>query len=322
MITMKKNHSMTENANNKKQNGRYEHLKDMDTAKLQALLQQESFLSDDDDFDDATIRMIVDILEEREPSFEELDVEASLRRFKAEVIRNLDKEEAHGTHGEAKTPEDEAPLLRSLEAPAQRYLKRRPAVILAAAILTVLLGSTAVAGAMGYDVWTYIVNWGKEALRICTGMDLTREHGTAGRTEGSGTTRLIEPEVYKTYDEALKALDISILTPVWIPDGFTLTSIEATESPLRKGIVALYQNNEKVLMYDANIYNSRNSSSAYEMDEGSGETLIINNIEHYFMTNEGQICVTWVKDQCVYSINGDITKKEVIKMLNSIYDGE
>ena len=319
---MKKNNSMAENANNKNQSSRYNYLKDMDTAKLQALLQQESFLTDDDDFDDEKIRRIVDILEEREPSFEDLDVEASLKRFKAEVISNPDRDEAHGTPGKAGTLEDEAPYRRDSKTSARRYRTHRPAIILVAAILTVLLGSTAVASAMGYDVWAYVVNWGKETLRIGTGMDITREHGTAGTTEGSGTTRLIEPEVYNTYDEALKALDISILTPVWIPDGFELTRIEATETPLHKGIIALYQAEERTLMYDATIYNSRNSSSAYEMDEGSGEVLIINNIKHYFMTNIDQWRVVWVKDKCVYSINGDITKKEIIKMLNSIYEGE
>jgi len=46
---------------------------------LQTLLQQESFLSDDDNFDVELIRQIVAILDEREPAFENFDVAASLK---------------------------------------------------------------------------------------------------------------------------------------------------------------------------------------------------------------------------------------------------
>lgn len=140
--------------------------------------------------------------------------------------------------------------------------------------------------------------------------------------DGEAATRMIDPGSYHTIDEAIGALDISILTPNWIPDGFSLSKVETSVTPMHKGITVLYQNKGKVLMYNATVYSSNKASSAYEMDEDSGEVMVINDLKHYFMSNIEQVRMVWISDECVYSINGNITKDEIVQMLNSIYEGE
>ncbi len=291
---------------------KYDYLKEMDTARLQALLQQESFISDDDSFDDDLIRSIVDILEEREPVYGELDIKASLDRFKSEVVPRINTEisatdDAFGSN---------------VKRLGRVNKKRKLLITVIAAIFIFLLGSTAIAGAIGYDLWKFVTSWGKDTFIIGTEMKIAETSEIPSLVEGSSTIRNTEAGNYQTIEEAAQALNITVLTPDWIPDRFKLTKVETLETPMYKGIITLYQNDGKVLIYNASAYFDKAPSSAYEMDEGSGEVLKINNIDHYIMTNSGQISAVWIRDKYVYSMNGDVSREEIIKILNSMYEGE
>jgi len=311
----KENANPAENLNGKKRKHIY-NLRNLDTSRLQAMLQQESFLSDDDNLNEELVMHIVDILEEREPVFNDLDVNASLEKFKTEIIPKIEKDLTTGMAcGEAYKND------RS-DAPGEVCRRRRIAIVPAAVILMVIIGSMAIANAARFDLWKYVIDWGKETFRIGTGLEIIEGAELTGPVDGKATTRMIDPGSYRTIDEAIGALDISILTPNWIPDGFSVSKVETSVTPLHKAITVLYQNDGKVLMYNATVYSSNAASSVYEMDEGSGEVLVINDHEHYFMCNMGQVRVVWIKDECVYSINGNISKDEIVKMINSIYKGE
>jgi len=291
---------------------KYDYLKEMDTARLQALLQQESFISDDDSFDDELIRSVVDILEEREPVYGELDIKASIYRFKSEVVPKLNTEisvadDAFGSN---------------VKRPDRVNKKRKLLITVIAAIFLFLLGSTAIAGAMGYDFWEFVISWGKDTFIIGTEMKIAETPEVLSPVEGSSTIRNAETGNYQTIEEAAQALGITVLTPDWMPDGFELTKAETLETPMNKGIIALYQYDDKVLIYNVSAYFDKAPSSAYEMDEGSGEVLKINNIDHYIMTNSGQMSAVWIRDKYVYSMNGDVSREEIIKILKSMYKGE
>jgi len=311
----KENANPAGNLNGKKRKHIYD-LRNLDTSRLQAMLQQESFLSDDDNLNEGLVMHIVDILEEREPVFDNMDVNTSLEKFKTEIIPKIEKD--------LSIVIDSGEVYKNgrPEAPRKVYGRHRIAIVPLAVILTVIIGSTAIANVAGFDLWRYVVNWGKETFRIGTGLEVSEETEVTRPVDGEAAVDMINPGSYRTIDEAIGALDISILTPNWIPDGFSVSKVETSETPMHKGITILYQNEGKALMYNAAVYSSNASASVYEMDEGSGEVLVINDIEHYFMCNMGQIRVVWIKDECVYSINGNISKDEIVKMLNSIYEGE
>lgn len=153
-------------------------LRNLDTSRLQAMLQQESFLSDDDNLNEGLIMHIVDILEEREPAFSDLDVNTSLEKFKTNVIPKIEKDLTIDiVNGEAhKNGRPEAPL--------KIFGRHRIAVVPVAVILTVIIGSTAIANAAGFDLWKYVINWGKETFRIGIGLEVTEETELTGSVDG------------------------------------------------------------------------------------------------------------------------------------------
>jgi|GEM_PF-760747 len=300
------------------ENAKYDYLNSLSTPELYVILQQESFLCDDESFNHELVMRVADILEEREPAFDELDVSASLERFKSEVIPELER-------GGSNIDTADGHLYPDMEnLPNTKTGKRRAvgrlSAALAAAILTTILAGTFAASAMGLDVWDYIISWGKETLRIGTGSKTSNAPGS--EPNNKETSGLAEPGVYDTFEEAVQALDINILVPDKIPECFILTRVETTDTPLHKGISALYQNKEEVLAYTADIYSSGNVSAVFEMDEGSNEEVMINGVKHYFMSNAGQTSAVWTTGGCIYSIGGNVTKDELIGILESMYEGE
>jgi len=308
-------HAPDKEANSENDN-KYEYLKKIDTGKLQTLLQQESFLSDDDNFDVELIRQIVVILNEREPAFENFDVAASLKAFKEEMIPELNKE---------KLKDGNIDTLYVRNVTHWRRSKRRVTTLLIAAVVTILLGSTLIASAMGYNFWEYVINWGKETFQIGTQVEVTNDPKTSETqqaTVGEGSISMGSDSSYQSVEDAVKALNVSILIPNWIPDGYEFVQADISQTAQRKSMIASYQSEDKALMYNAVIYNSIDAAYSYEKDETSGETITANGVDYYFMTNLEQNRIVWIRNNVVYSINGYVTKDDLVKMLNSIYEGD
>lgn len=308
--------NLAENVGSKSKKFEYD-LTDFHTDKLQAILQQQSLLSDDDNFNDGLVMHIVDVLEGREPVFNDLDVNASLEKFNAEVVPMIeedvpvdDAEETQDT-GQTKTS-------------GSGYGSQRVAVVLLAVIVTFIVGRTAIADATGFDLWEYIISWGKETFKIGTGIEITGESESEREASlgGGFTFSKNEADNHDTIEAALEALDIKALTPKWIPDGFQLSKVDTTETPMRKVITALYLTDEKMLTFTVAMHSGNEVPSAYERDEDGGEVLLVNGLEHYFMSNEEQARVAWARDQYQYSIKGNVSREEIVRMLNSIYEEE
>ncbi|MGI5971725.1 MAG: DUF4367 domain-containing protein [Oscillospiraceae bacterium] len=286
----------------------YEYLRNMDTAQLQALLEQESFLSDDDSFDAELVKRIVTVLDERDPIFDDFNAEDSLRLFNDEILPELEKEKSDSELAAGG-------IIR-------KRSRRRMKTLLIAAVFVGLLGVMFAAGAMGSDFWSHIINWGKETFQIGSSMEASSEAPSENPNEGEGTAVVGNTSSYKTYDEAMKAFSISILVPNWVPEGFGISDIQTSETPHSITLTALYECEDKILLFNAVMYDTSGAEYVFEKDDGSGETVVINGIEHYFMTNLEQKRAVWIKDNCVYSISGNVTFDDLEKMLNSIYEGE
>ncbi|MPM14482.1 hypothetical protein SDC9_60845 [bioreactor metagenome] len=288
---------------------RYEYLKDLNTEKLQAMLQQESFFSDDSHFDAELIQHIEKALDEREPVFENIDAEASLKIFRDEVIPDLEQEEE---------PTNSKPAARPM---AKGRLKLRRAMI-AAAVISALLGGMQIASAFGFDVWEYIIHWGNETFQIGTGAEVSEAPKNTEVSIGDAAVQMGDKGRYQSLEDAVKSMDYPILYPVWIPDGFALLQADVTETPKKKSLIAIYESNDKTIMYQAVGYKDNDAAQFFEMNAASGEVLAIHGFDHYLMQNMGQYTAVWMRDNCTFSLSGDVSRDEMMDMLDSIYEEE
>jgi len=277
---------------------KYEYLKSLDTAKLQALLQQESFLRSDDKLDVELIQNIVMILDEREPLLHEPDAEHSLRVFKEEIIPQLEKE----------TTISETP----------KRVKRKFITILIAAIIALFLGSSLVASAFGYNLWQQIKRWGKETFQIGSEIQVTSGFSITPSPQGSFNN--YKTEIYQTLDEAIKEISTDIIVPKWIPDGYEFSSVTVLKGNEMKGLTATYKSGDNDIVFKAVIYITNNVAFSYEIDENSEETVTISGNTCYIVFNINQTGIVWIDNDIVYNIYANIDKDYLIKMVESIYE--
>lgn len=302
---MKNNHDNASNWGAIDEANKYNYLKNVGTEELQALLYQQSLLSDNEYFDVGLVEHINLQLDERNPVFEDFEVEASLKLFKKDIVPHIKIEGAQST------------TRNNVSRISRRRRNIKTAAI--AAIIAVLLGSTFIASAFGYNIFELAVDWGKEVFQIGTVAEITNG---AENEEGFAEGPMAEPTDYSSAQQAKEAYNTDVLIPNWIPDGYELIQASVTETPNHKILILVYQSGNKILSFTADGYDSENPSYFFERNEGSGDTIIINGDEHYFMQNINQNSVIWIANDIVYNVFGDVSKEELVKMLDSIYEGD
>ena len=293
---------------------KYKHLESMDTSKLYALLQQESSLSEDENFDVELVQIITEILETRELSFADIDVYTSLEKFKAEIVPEIERENADMSKAVAAVTDNASQK--------RMRIKKRIGLAFTAAIIMTLLISSVIAQAFWNELWKAAISWGKETFRISANIEPTSPLDDYSTSEESDGIAAISTKIYLSIDEAINDFDIPIAKPQWIPVDFRLSRVEVSLIEQRKSLLAFYQADEKVLMFNAIMYNSTDATASYEINEGNVDSLIINGIKHHLMTNLEQTRIVWVNGNLVYSLNGNIPKEDLIKVLHSMYEGE
>ena len=126
---------------------------------------------------------------------------------------------------------------------------------------------------------------------------------------------------YENLEEALKEYGITAnIVPSWIPEGFILDGIMVNklQEPERIEIRAYYLNGERMISIFYNRYSD--SFTSYEKNDYSVEEYFIGGIKHYIFDNLGKQVAVWSNSNIECAISGDVSKIEIEKMLDSIYE--
>ena len=183
-----------------------------------------------------------------------------------------------------------------------RFWYRLAAV--AAAIVLVIGSGSLVSQATGYHLWSALARWTSEVL--CFSPD-TEE---AARNKGAGSL-----------NEALASYGIEEpLAPRWIPEGYALTSVETSDLDPDIFFSAAYQKGEDCIVVAIMHRETVGSVTTYEKDDTPVEMYQKGGTDHYLMSNSGQNTAAWKNGQNECSISGPISREELKKMIDSIYE--
>ena len=110
------------------------------------------------------------------------------------------------------------------------------------------------------------------------------------------------------------------VVPTRIPDGFSLTVLDTSETPWNITVHALFENGEETLSITYLIPTADNSGQGYY--EKSDDEVILENIagvDHYFFRNASRYVCVWTIDgvECSISLSGSL--EELRKIVCSIY---
>lgn len=245
------------------------------------------------------IRNITSVLAAKDDSFaHDIDPEASYKAF-------------------VETSAQEEPLydevLSQMDTPAKtepgwkRFSRLAKVAIIALCVVAILSSVSAVAYAMGFNIWGAISKW----TEITFGYQ-TRERD--GREDYDK-----DVDYYTQLRELLaEYTSTDNLVPRYKPKEYDLYNCASEETfegvYVSANLVA--ESNEIILEY---IISDQAPTLYYPKDEVEPERYIAGGVEHYITVNEGEYRATWINGNVMCKIYGTDSKTELLKMMDSIY---
>lgn len=252
-------------------------------------------------FDEAELNRIMAALDEVDPlpDLEQLDVQASLAKFKREHAEFFsDQEEEHSSV--TAVPPNKGSKKRALRV-----------IIPAAAAVCVLLGGIIGTQAGGFRLFNYSFETSGE----------TYQPKSPEQNDYVGVVVLSEGQEME-FDNLQQALDrlaiIDQLAPTELPDGYQQKQILATLNNGELRIRAEYLKDSELLTI--NIYQIKNL--IYPSSEkifGEVQTYESGNVEHDIMVNYDRIKTIWHTGEWECTISGSISQQEMEAVIDSIY---
>ena len=307
--------------------GRWDRLDAMPTEALEELLRLDSQLPEGEGLGADAVLRAAEVIARREgagPGTAYPDVDQAWQRFLTKYYPCEPlalAEETPGAPGMAPPPPP-APegAVRPRRGRNVRWLAR--AALAAAAIAALLLATTVTASAFGYDLWGVIAEWSKETFTF-TAND--RADRPAPDAHQAGASSGPEGGEYASLQDALDSYGISTpLAPAWIPERFELDSVYIGETSSFVNLGAFYTckdgtDNNLSISITLNMYNS-DQYSQWQKDEDDPSTYVVGGVTHYLMTNMSREKAVWLNGNYECGISGDITREELLRMLDSIYE--
>lgn len=186
----------------------------------------------------------------------------------------------------------------------------RAAGIFAAALIVFSIASVS-AYAAGFNIWGTVASWTAERFSFGGNIELL----------GIPMSPKYEGE-YDSIQDALDAYGITApLVPRWIPNGYSMEELEVKEWQDRTNFTAACYNDEEKLIVIAVVQHNISDPFFMIHEKDDSEVLVhtMGGIDHYILSNNGRLNVTWVNGCYECMINTDLTFDELIRMVDSIY---
>ena len=235
------------------------------------------------DFDPGYIEERLSILQERDPIEIDFDPSVEIRKLP------LNLEVANTT-------------LKN-----KRRVKIWRIVEIAAALVIIL---AIVAGAGGFDVFDWLRKENTESVSL-------QPAGSGELTMRPETTS--PEESYESLQDALDAFNVEAdLCPTWIPERYTITSVDVEVGQGLVRFVAWYEASDES-SFNIKISEFRNADASMSSEiEPNGYVYEHNGVEYYLFSNYEKSKCHWAQSCYVGTISGDLSFDEIEQMINSI----
>lgn len=188
------------------------------------------------------------------------------------------------------------------------YWLRR--ITVAAAILVVILCTSLTAKALGVDIWNVVASWANETFHFA-------REGQVDMSEPSPEDAI----AYGSLQEILSANGRDFkLIPAWIPDGYELVEIKTDETPMQETYIAIYSNADKIFKINVKSYLNADPEKI-EISDNLQEIYEVGGTEYYIFKDNKQYRVTWISNNFECYLTGELTKDEVLKIIESTQKG-
>lgn len=176
--------------------------------------------------------------------------------------------------------------LKKQTAPAPKRLNLKRAIIIAATVATLLMGSTVIASAVGFNLFDYIRQIAREP------------EGTEREESGITLYNGGETKKYANLKEAIENENLDIMYPASMPDGVVVENVYVADSDMGDIKIQILSNDNKVIfIVDTSVAPTDNAFQGKELYHKDGVDYII--FERETENKYGAYCNV---NNCAYTI--------------------
>lgn len=200
------------------------------------------------------------------------------------------------------------PVVRKKNSTPPNWIKR---LVAAAAIIILIFSGSITAKAFGFDLWEIIVKWTQETFHF----------GQYGETDAGDAPENENSIVFDGLKSYLLGYEINAeLVPNWIPNGYTEADIKVIDTPKQRQFMAKYHHGDNEIKICIVDY-LEGDPSQIEQSASTIEVIDIDGVKYYFIENNSELRVAWVKDSFECYIIGPLSIEELKQMVMSIEKG-
>lgn len=292
----------------------YSYLDQLGTQELEALLQKDAEDPDGGDLD--MVMYIMEVIEKREGGSDKEKAAAALEDFfstyatpEGEGLQLYPSDNLGDKEAKSDPPKE-------LQKARRRRLSLKGAGLIAAVLVCVFSLAACSVGGIG-RFFQMVGKWTSEVFAFENTYD-----GDIPKVDGDELAAPLEKAQYASMEEALAAYGITEkVVPTSFPEGFEIVAVEVNrfENPDFVKFCAMYQGGDHYLILQVRQILDLNMES-FEKDSDAVTEYVKDGIRHYFYTNVDSNCVTWFNGNLECSIGTDISKDDLIAVVDSIYE--
>lgn len=267
----------------------------MSTEALQQILRDDASNPEGNESDMDMLLHVMDVLaKRRQANNEGKSPEEALETFKKKYYMEYDLSFTSESRSDPRRKRYSIPMVKGL--------------IAAMVAIVIFIGATFTASATGFDIWEIIGKWTKETFHF----------GYAGQD-----TEVEAPSSEYLYpcaslQDALDKRNITTeLVPKWLPEGYTESNVEITQTPKQRLFVATFINSDQIVRIRIADY-----LDSYPMQIEQNDSLIdiyqVNGISYYIFDNSGLLQAVWHNQNYECFISGPLSLSELKEMIDSI----
>lgn len=297
-----------------KNNDMYSYLDQLSTQELESLLQKDAEAPDGGDLD--MVMYIMEVIEKREGGADKTAAADALKDFFSAYATPEGDGRCLYPGNDADDKEAKSDPAKVFHKSRHRKFSLRGAGLIAAVLVCVFSLAACSVGGIG-RFFQMVGKWTSDVFAF----ENTYE-GDIPKVDGSELAAPLENAQYASMEEALAAYGITAkVVPTSFPEGFEVVTVEATrfENPDFVKFCAMYQGGDHYLILQVRQILDLNMES-FEKDSDAVTEYVKDGIRHYFYTNVDSNCVTWFNGNLECSIGTDISKDDLIAVVDSIYE--
>lgn len=183
----------------------------------------------------------------------------------------------------------------------------------AAVIGIVILAMPRTVGAE--SLWDVLVRWTESVFEF-----FSPEQDATDPTV-THTFHTEHPGLQQVYDKVTELGATEPVVPMWLPKGFELTELKTVQMIDGHKVRAFFCDDNRSITVSYRVSASI-IASEYRKEETGVEAYDFLNVSHFIMDNSENLLITWTVDGVECSVNTDIEREEVYKLIDSIYRTE